>query len=285
MENQDTLFNQFKEAAKKAETKDFPGMDKVWSRVDEKLNTKVLVKKSNLWRKVAVAASVVAVISIGYQFLKPTTEIITPIELPQNTTIVQEQVEEPKTATKNPSEIIKEDAEKILKKQITAENAVAATPAVEEDKVAAKEEIKTDDSEKNNSNYILRGKVFDAIGVHHTTADTVKINPNGIAKIVPPLVVVDGKKSEQKTLSKMNSEDIETIVYLKEPLYIINGIHYSEEDLFGQKPMSPYAPLDQQEITKIIVLQDEEAIEKYGDKGKKGVIIITTKTGKPASPK
>lgn len=268
-------------------------MDKVWSRVDEKLDAKILVKKSNLWRKIAVAASIVAVISIAYQFLKPTTEIIPPTELQQNTTIVQEQVEEPKTATENPSKIIKEDAKKILEKQIATENAVAATPVAEQVKAEPTVEVKTNAAEEkddNKSNYILRGKVFDAIGVHHTTqepavTESQKTEPQEVDKKAPPLVVVDGKKSEQKTLSKMNGDDIESIVILKEPLYIINGVHYSEEDLFGAKPTSPYAPLDQQDITTITILQDEEAIEKYGEKGKKGVVIITTKTGKPASRK
>ncbi|WP_300567628.1 hypothetical protein [Flavobacterium sp.] len=293
MENQDTIFNQFKEAAQKAESKDFPGMDKVWSRVDEKLNTKVLVKKSNLWKKIAVAASVALVISIAYQYLKSDTIIISPTEIQQTPTIVQEQVEEPIT-TSNPSESIKEDAEKILKKQITTENAVVMSLAAKQDKTEPIVEVKANDSEKkedNNANYILRGKVFDAIGVHHTTADTVKVNTNGIAKKTPPLVVVDGKaitegkKSGEKTLQEMDRDELESVVYLKEPLYIINGIHYSEEDLFGAKPTSPYAPLDQQEIKTITILQDEEAVEKYGEKGKKGVVIITTKTGKPASPK
>ena len=42
MENQDKLYNQFKSAAENAETKDFPGMENVWNRVEQKLDTKVL---------------------------------------------------------------------------------------------------------------------------------------------------------------------------------------------------------------------------------------------------
>ena len=69
------------------------------------------------------------------------------------------------------------------------------------------------------------------------------------------------------------------------PLYIIDGIYYSENDLFGKNPTSPYAPLNEQEIKTITILQDLEATEKYGEKGKKGVVIITTKAGKPAQKK
>ena len=64
---------------------------------------------------------------------------------------------------------------------------------------------------------------------------------------------------------------------------LIDGVYYSENDLFGKNPTSPYAPLNKQEIKTITVLQDLEATSKYGEKGKKGVVIITTKYGKPTS--
>ena len=37
MENQDKIFDKIKNAAHKAEEKDFPGMDRIWQRVDAKL--------------------------------------------------------------------------------------------------------------------------------------------------------------------------------------------------------------------------------------------------------
>ena len=45
MDNNDTLFNQIKSAAKNAESQEFPGMEKVWSRVEDKLDNKVLTKQ------------------------------------------------------------------------------------------------------------------------------------------------------------------------------------------------------------------------------------------------
>ena len=69
---------------------------------------------------------------------------------------------------------------------------------------------------------------------------------------------------------------------LPDPLYIINGVSYSEKELFGSKPSSPYAPLSKLKIETISILQDEKATAIYGEKGKKGVVIITTKTGKPS---
>ena len=107
-----------------------------------------------------------------------------------------------------------------------------------------------------------------------------------------PLVVVNGqaltaKKSKAlgstgaEVASNLEKDTVESILVLKEPLYIINDVEYSEEELFGTNPTSPYAPLNKQEIKTINILQNDEAITIYGDKGKKGVVIITTKNRKP----
>lgn len=322
MENHDKIYDQFKEASQKAETKDFPSMDKVWNRVEEKLETKVLAKKSNLWKKIAVAATIVATVSIGYQFLKSENEIIIPeneittIEAPTRgaaelsgaKTSASESIstENAVVSTEEIPSNSKKEAATVLKKQIENKAEAIVATEMEKNKQADEESEASKTAWANNSGfysnsgfinnnqgYELKGKVFDAIGVHHTTeqytiADTVKSKIVQMAKKTPPLVVIDGKpitnekKSGTKTLEELDRDDIESVVTLKEPLYIINGVQYSEEELFGKKPTSPYAPLDKQEITTLIILQDEEAIQKYGEKGEKGVVIITTKTGKPA---
>ena len=133
MDNQDTLFNQIKSAAQNAESKEFPAMDKVWNRVEEKLDHKVLTKQNTLWKKIAVAASILLVVSIGYQFLKEEEKIII---TPQNstatiidtTTTILDNTESKNAiavvAEKNPN--IKADADKELEKQINAAPTVAA---------------------------------------------------------------------------------------------------------------------------------------------------------------
>jgi hypothetical protein len=52
-------------------------MEKVWARVEEKLDKKEDKKVIALWKKIAVAASLLLFVSIGYQFLKSDKEIIT----------------------------------------------------------------------------------------------------------------------------------------------------------------------------------------------------------------
>ncbi len=87
MENQDKIFEQFKDASKKAETKDFPAMEKVWNRIEEKLDKKDDKKTIALWKKIGIAASLLLFFSLGYQFLK-TDE--TTIDTPKNPIVTQE---------------------------------------------------------------------------------------------------------------------------------------------------------------------------------------------------
>jgi TonB-dependent SusC/RagA subfamily outer membrane receptor len=308
MENQDKIFEQFKNAAEKAETKDFPEMEKIWSRVDAKLDTIVYKKQNNNWKKLAVAASVVLVGIIVFQFLKTEDKIL----IPENEIVVSDSKKGVLSDTITEENAIvsteentrffnKKEVEKILKKQITNTQAVAVneerTSSVEKAEEMVVEPYSTAEKSKKSapspSNSVLKGRVFDAIGVNHSSKDAEE-GKSAKSEIQEaknlPLVVIDGKtitnnkKSGEEIVSKLDKDEFES-VYLKEPLYIINGAYYSEESLFGKNPTSPYAPLDQQEIKTIKILQDENATAIYGEKGKKGVVIITTKTGKPVAPK
>ena len=148
---------------------------------------------------------------------------------------------------------------------------------------------------KKSTSQFRSGTIYDARSVSHaassnqSTLQTELVQSQAAAS---PLVVIDGqalssKKSRNlgssgaEIASNLKKDNIESILVLKEPLYIINDVEYSEEDLFGATPTSPYAPLNKQEIQTINILQNDEAIAKYGDKGKKGVVIITTKNRKP----
>jgi Ca-activated chloride channel family protein len=116
MENQDKIFDKIKNASQKAEEKDFPAFEKVWMRVEEKLDKKEDKKAIALWKKLAVAASLLLFFSLGYQFLKPDSKIIAPNATKENNVVIQEKQDT--ITTKKPSEKIKADAEVILKKQI-----------------------------------------------------------------------------------------------------------------------------------------------------------------------
>ncbi len=299
MEHQDNLFEQFKKAADTSETKDFPGMEKVWSRVDAKLDTQVYVEQKNTnisWKKFAVAASVVVGTMFAYQFLKEEEKTI---QSPQNSVVVKDtissKITEDKTAvvaTENDSPLDKVKAEKILEKQINnltpvAINETSSTSKVEKAAVVISP-MAAPVKEEKEENVNLSRQVYGTIGVNQAKAEVEAIeeqketkNKKQLAKKAPPLVVVDGKATDKKVSDIQNSDDFETIVELKNPLYIINGVEYTEKEMFGPNPTSPYYPLNKQEIESLSIYQDEEAIELYGEKGKNGVVVVKTKNGKP----
>ena len=304
MENQDKIVEQFKNAAQKAETKDFPEMEKIWSRVDAKLDTVVYKKQNNNWKKLAVAASIVLVGIIVFQFLKTEDKIL----IPENEIVVSDSKkgvlsdtiteENAIVSIETEKPIIKNNAEEILQKQITNAQTVVVneepTPSAKEAEKMIFEAYSTAEKSKKSaaspSNSVLKGRVYDAVSVNSSSKEDESAKSETQEAKNLPLVVIDGKtitnnkKSGEEIISELDKEEFES-VYLKEPLYIINGTYYSEESLFGKNPTSPYAPLDQQEIKTIKILQDENATAIYGEKGKKGVVIITTKTGKPVAPK
>jgi hypothetical protein len=296
MDNQDNLFNKIKSAAENAETKDFPSMEKVWSRIDAKLDTKVEKKHNNNWKKLLVAASILLVVTIGYQFLKTEKEIVTP-----NNEIVTKEVEKPiiqdslenqntivSSEIENPN--IKENADEILKKQVAKPDVVASSEAVEENnKVANAPKTDINNSASSNSDGVWYGnRNFESRGVQYQEAKKVVLDEETKKeksdKKLDPIIIVDGKATN-KTMSDLNDENIESIIELPNPIYYINSILYTEEELFGPNPTSPYAPLNKQKIESTTVLHPEKAVKIYGEKGKNGVVIITTKDGKPVKKK
>ncbi len=301
MENQDKLYNQFKTAAENAETKDFPGMENVWNRVEQKLDTKVLKKENNLWKKLAVAASILLVASLGYHFWSTEKAITTPItEIVISDSITTPIIKENNAvadAEKHP--VIKENAEEILKEQTKISDVVVMNDTVKLKKMAApmpaaiseisveKNEI-SKEKQANSYDGYLDNEIYKARSVQNNSYRTM-LNSKGrnaeaekqSAKKEEPLLVIDDVAENLQKLGKLNADDVESIVILAEPLYIINGVEYSEVEVFGPNPTSPYSPLNQQDIETISILQKEKATEVYGKKGEKGVVIITTKNGKP----
>jgi len=308
MENQDTLYKQFQQASQKAENKDFPAMDKVWARVEDKLDHKVLKNENKLWKKIAVAASFLLLFTLGYQAFKQEEAIVTP-----ENSVVNSEIEPLKTETP----IIEKDelegsqsfvnsakAEEIIQDKIVLTESVAVVEdeiqeTVDKDleePVAKNFEMDKVDKhqgrKKEKSAGFFNAPIYDAVSVKSNFVEKEKENlaEEQVIKKPNPLLVVDGKAVVNRNddnldtlLKKSNSqnEEVETFEYLKEPLYIINGTEYSEEELFGKNPTSPYYPLDKQEIISTTVLQGESATNLYGEKGKKGVVVIVTKNGKP----
>jgi hypothetical protein len=321
MNNQDKIFDKFKDAAHNSEQKDFPGIDKVWARVEEKLDKKEDKKAISLWKKIAIAASLLLLISLGAQFFKsnksttiPTSKVVVnerEQEVIQNTEIKKDAV-----AIEDSKLVPKAEAVKILDKQIQEQQttvanneAITVAEAVGTGTISVPvyEEANAPISESVSSGYVNdeersveKDKVADFGYSKKADREAFAAKAAGqqaeLTKKSKPLVILNGKalshsndakrdKMMMAELPNLQPENVESLVVLDEPLYIIDGVYYSENDLFGDNPTSPYAPLNKQEIKTITILQDTEAVEKYGEKGKKGVVIITTKNGKPADKK
>ncbi|MEN9908315.1 MAG: hypothetical protein RLZZ540_1464 [Bacteroidota bacterium] len=162
MDNQDKIINKIKSAAQKAEHQDFPGMDKVWGRVEDKLDQKVLETKTKLWKKLAIAASLLLFVSLGYQFFKKDSKNDAIIE----STSIKVAVQKEKTLNDSiiQSDKIKPEATEILQKQLEKKNPVAVvenptpkndTKIIVSDKKAEESNIQADGIISQESNSIL----------------------------------------------------------------------------------------------------------------------------------
>ncbi|RZJ71288.1 hypothetical protein [Flavobacterium sp.] len=325
-----------KQAADNAETKEFPSLEQVWSRVEHKLDNKVLVKQNKKWKQWAVAASVVAVVSLGYQVVKTESE---PIAVPVNQPVFEQktqpelkpqsdiapipneavrtsdnaQIEEVARPSEDPSGISSREDEihvsqsgsfetvaKTEEKAVSAPNMSPVASKIKETSGYLDERSNDDsdyDLDKRRAKGVMaKGRVFDAEIVTSAEADNKSAKAQKSDAKQKPLLIVDGKPLvgkndkdyDRKLEEVMGSVPTErdTIFYLKEPLYIIDGKEYTEESLFGPNPTSPYAPLNlQEEGMKTRIYTGKEALKQFGEKGKNGVIIVTTKNGKPANKK
>lgn len=296
MGTEEKLYKKIQQAAENAEQKDFPSMEKIWARVEDKMETQTLQKEKHLWKKIAVAASVVLLGTLTFFLLQEKETVIVPENTITTIDSSKNTIPTPESANglvNTPPEI-KKDAEQILQQQIVIQNNIVIndtinykskkevlipTPiAMEEVKEMAKTNLVPSNNNNisnsasiNNSGYLAKGKRYD---VTMNSAESTQDKDKKIAN--DDLVVIEGKLSK-KSLNNINPEEVESIIELKEPVYFINGVEYSEDSLFGENPTSPYAPLSKQKIEKIEVIQPADAIKIYGEKGKKGVVIITIK--------
>ena len=316
MNSEEKIYSKIKNASHKGE-KDFPGMDKVWNRVEEKLDNTIVVQKKNTWQKLAIAATILLSFSIIYQFMS-NDEIIKDKNETTNSVIV---------STDSVKKIIDKAKEVVVDNSIPTklENKINPNITSSEtsdnliDDSAMKMEVKEDqfDSEEkgeitnelnknigtenevsfknsalnsssSNTDYLAPTKKYEAtVKPVQSKYKATKSKSAAPVQQNKDLVVIDGiamdkSYNAEKELEKINTEDITDTTYLPNPLYIINGIEYSEESLFGKNPTSPYAPLDKQKITSTNILKPADATKNYGKKGENGIVIITTKDGKPA---
>lgn len=294
MGTEEKLYKKIQQAAENAEQKDFPGIEKIWARVEDKMETQTLQKEKHLWKKLAVAASVVLVGTLTFFLLQEKENVVIPENTITTVDTTKKNIQKPESTNGlvNSSPEIKKEAEQILQQQIVIQNNIVIndtinypskkvvmnpTPIAMEEvqKTAKTNAIPTFNNNSmsnsasiNNTGYLARGKRYDVtINSSETIKEKDKTRKND------DLVVINGE-ANKKSLSEINLDEVVSIVKLKEPIYFINGVEYSEESLFGENPTSPYAPLNKQKIDKIEVIQPADAVKIYGKKGEKGIVLI-----------
>ena len=319
MNQEEKIYQKIKNASNKAEETSFPGMDKVWNRVEEKLDTKIIKKKSEVWKKLAIAASFLLFFTVGIQLFTTQKELTKPIEpkvnIESSTEQTQHNVENTLEVEKsetfessseviiNPAEIqankskpkaivseSNDDVPAIVKKETKSSVAAKTSFAAEEISddiqiMSQKEAIEKGylNSASSKSNDFLSNRTIYAARSSNFKYDVVKSKKSEIEeKVVKPqtksddLVLINGELSSKKR-EDLSSSEMDEMVELKNPIYIINGEEFSEESLFGESPTSKYAPLNSQKIDSIKVYLPEEAKPIYGKKGNNGVVIISIK--------
>jgi hypothetical protein len=317
MKNKEKIYQKIKNASNKNEETSFPGMDKVWNRVEEKLDTKIIKKKSEVWKKLAIAASFLLFFTVGIQLYTTQKELNQPVEpkinIEPTTQQVQDNIkntfeEEKSESFENTPEVIRNSTE-IQANRSKPKAIISETKAKSYDDVPAivKKEMKSSVAAKtsyaaeemSDDIQIMSQKEAVEKGYYNSSSSTNAFLP-GKGKIYAARssnmkyeVQINEKESSiqsksdalvlidgnlsDKKKKDVREEDYETYVELKNPVYIINGEEFSEESLFGEKPTSKYAPLTNQKIDSIKVYLPEEAIPIYGKKGNNGVVLISIK--------
>jgi len=122
--------------------------------------------------------------------------------------------------------------------------------------------------DKGNDDNVFKIKNKSVI-VHSTDTDTFfgKLAPKGktlwTSKEGDNDVIAIGKGNENAFFISTGDGE--------EPMYYLNGKEISKKEMNTLEPNS---------IEKVEILKGDSAIEKYGDKGKNGVVLITTKDKK-----
>lgn len=95
-----------------------------------------------------------------------------------------------------------------------------------------------------------------------------------IAVLALSVCSLAAQAQDTKKISGSDSVNLEKD--LPKALYVVDGIKIKADDTTG-KTWGEVLSIPSERITSITVLKDDDAIKKYGDDGKNGVIIITTK--------
>ena len=274
MGTEEKLYKKIQQAAQNAEQKDFPGMENIWARVENKLETQTLQQEKHLWKKIAVAASIVLVGTLAFLLLQPKENIIVPENTISAIDTTKNEIPTPESAngfaTTNP--VIKKDAKEILQQQIVIQNNIVINDTINyssrkevtihnpmmleevQAKTSFAPELRNDASNAaflSNQGFAAKGKAYSI-----TTVSAEDISQEPIKEMMNnDFVIIRGQISQESANGN-------------EPLIVLNN-HLVTKAILND--------IDPNSIASVTVLKNQAAISLYGEKGKNGAIVLTTK--------
>ncbi|WP_417351765.1 YfbK domain-containing protein [Flavobacterium alkalisoli] len=300
MENQDKLYEQFKDAAGKAEEKGFDRMEAVWNRVEDKLDRKKKRRGAIYWRYGGVAAALLILLALGGRFFNNHTSPELPEQNPETqvTTIDHDKIEETFSPTAKDSEKIEvvigkentttytSETDSIKFESITQKARVWNSKSSEDEfwiKGNVTEEVKFKPLDARKKEVVAESTQLDEVVVTSYRSVTSHKSAMAVATIqaesledranTVPIQSLQGKVSgvkinEQpgvdKTIMLRGAGSISSNV---EPLYVVDGLPVDEKT---------FRNLNQNDITSIAVYKDAVATSIYGNRGANGVVVIST---------
>ena len=132
MGTEEKLYKKIQQATENAEQKDFPGMEKIWARVEDKLETQTLQKEKHLWKKLAVAASIILVGTLTLFLLQEKENVVVPENTVTTIDSSKNTIPTPESANGfvNTTPEIKKEAEQILQQQIVIQNNIVINDTI-----------------------------------------------------------------------------------------------------------------------------------------------------------
>src|SRR5690606_35769558 len=196
----------------------------------------------------------------------------------KNVTTVNLFTKMPEIYVNNQKTDLEKDLEILLSDRRAFDRVASKYPIYVDDVLMSKKELKNFDTKKIRSVYI--DKDVTEIKLTTKTSDTetffFKIADENNSTEKKDTLFVVKKAQIQKKNDEVTYVTLKGIgsVSNKNMVYIVDGKEIKPEDFGKIKPG---------DIERIDVLKDKKAIEKYGDKAKDGVIIVTTKSKKEVS--
>lgn len=294
MENNHDIDKKFNEASySKEEPATFPGFDKVWTKVEEKLDKKEKKKDTPFWLPYGIAASLIIGLGVFYFINKNNVSEIEKPAIAKNKILPDPQIETiDSTVKSNIKKEINGLEEHQNQKILAYEDAKNSNIDLQKSLKFDSKPITKYSLEINKPEII--SKVFDTISKEKSIEEVVvtgygisrKVSAETATSSISAPLIASTSKSTLSSLegrvagisvnsgsgisesSKIKIRGFSSISGSSQPLFVVNGVVQNPNVL---------KKLDPDKIVSIEVLKDHFATSLYGNRAANGVILVKTK--------